>query len=412
MAAACMLNFLLGASSAFPDDEPAPKDAAADDTAKPPPKKPNGHGDLVSHASTEMSVYKDTDAVTVVTPTLAGRVENPLSEWSVGARWLVDVVSAASVDIVSTASRRWREVRNEGDFDASAKFGDVGISGSGSVSSEPDYFAWAAGGNVSIDLAQKNVTLLGGYTYGRDTIGRSGTPFDVFSRIVETHTVNAALTVVVNKDTLLGFIGDLAFQEGDSSKPYRYIPMFTRSVAAKIPAGASIDLVNKERIFERPLEQLPTSRDYGSLTVRLAKRFTTTTVRLSERLYRDTWGLSASTTDFKPIFDLGERVAFWPHARFHAQAPVAFWQRAYTAEFTPGGKWVLPRFRTGDRELGPLTGVTGGMGFQFKIGPNDAPADLSLTVEGETIWTKYLDDLYITDRVSALGVVGLEAVFE
>src|SRR5262249_15595436 len=148
---------------------------------------------------------------------------------------LVDVVSAASVDIVSTASRRWREVRQEGDFDGNVKFGDFGVGASGSVSVEPDYVAWAAGGTLSYDFAPKNVTVLGGYAFGHDTIGRSGTSFDVFSRVVVTHTANLALTVVVNKDTLLSFVSDVIFQEGDSSKPYRYIPMFTASAAAKIP---------------------------------------------------------------------------------------------------------------------------------------------------------------------------------
>ena len=86
----------------------------------------------------------------------------------------------------------------------------------------------------------------------------------------------------------------------------------------------------------------------------------------------------------------------------------------------PMGKFLIlpknskdvPALRTGDRELGPLRGLTGGAGMQIKIGPSSAPADLTLNLQGEAIWTSYLDDLYVTQRASGLGVVALEAVFE
>ena len=176
--------------------------------AKPATPKRSESSDIVGHASSEVSFYSDTDAVTVVTPTIAAGIENPLSEWSVNARFLVDVVSAASVDIVSTASRAWHEVRHEGDFDGSYKFGDLGVSASGSVSREPDYLAWVVGGHLSYDFADKNVTALLGYAFGHDTIGKSDTPFDVYSQSVDRHTFNGAATVVMNPSTLVALVGD------------------------------------------------------------------------------------------------------------------------------------------------------------------------------------------------------------
>ncbi len=38
---------------------------------------------------------------------------------------------------------------------------------------------------MSLDLAEKNVTLSGGHFYARDVIGRSGTAFSVFSRTLD-----------------------------------------------------------------------------------------------------------------------------------------------------------------------------------------------------------------------------------
>jgi hypothetical protein len=271
---------------------------------------------------------------------------------------------------------------------------------------------FAAGGTISVDLFQKNATLLAGYTFGRGEAGRTGTPFSVFSRVLYSHSINGALTLLVNRDTLLAFIGDAIIESGNQSKPYRYVPMFTPDVAVQVPVGASIDIVNQNRLDLRPLEQLPLSRDRFAVTVRLAHRFSTSTLRVSERFYRDTWGLTASSTDVRYVFDVGSRVALWPHARLHLQTPVSFWQRAYSATQDANGNWQVPVLRTGDRELGSSRGLTGGAGLQIKIGPESSPSDFTLSFVGESVWTSYLNDIYISNRVSGLGVVSMEAVFE
>ena len=53
------------------------------------------------HFGTEFSGYHDTDHVDVVTPAFFATVENPTGGWGVNASFLVDVVTAASVDVVS-----------------------------------------------------------------------------------------------------------------------------------------------------------------------------------------------------------------------------------------------------------------------------------------------------------------------
>jgi len=145
--------------------------------------------------------------------------------------------------------------------------------------------------------------------------------------------------------------------------------------------------------------------------VRIAHRFSSSTLRVSERFYRDTWGLTASSTDVRYIFDVGNRVSLWPQARLHLQTPVSFWKRAYSVVPTSGG-WQIPTLRTGDREIGPLRGLTGGAGIQVRVGPESSPADVTLSLSGQGVWTSYLDDLYISNRASGLGVFALEAVFE
>ena len=192
-----------------------------------------------------------------------------------------------------------------------------------------------AGAQLTQELDEKNLTLVEGYGYGHDTIGRTGTPFSVFSRTLDYHSISLGASRVVNTGLVIGLFGDAVLERGDQSKPYRYIPIFAPDVAATIPAGASATPVANTRLQARPLEQLPLERDRFALTGRLAWRGESTTLRLEERGYADSWGLRASTTDARYFIDASRRFTIWPHARFHVQNGIDFWKRAYSATERP-----------------------------------------------------------------------------
>ena len=356
----------------------------------------------------EMASYGDSDHVGVVTPSVGMSVDNVIAGASLRARYLVDVVSGASVDIVSTASRRWTEIRHAGSVEGEYKPRDFGLAISGSTSNEPDYLSYTVGARMTYDLDAKNTTLLLGYAYGHDTIGRHGTPFAVFARDLSRTTYAAGVTQVIDRSTVLGLALDVIIENGDQSKPYRYIPMFAPNVASAAPLGASIDWVTAHRLPERPLEQLPLTRRRFAFTARLAHRFDGSAVRVSERIYDDTWGLVGSTSDARWIIDVGRRFAIWPHARFHLQSPVSFWQRAYVSRNAGNGGWDLPEFRTGDRELGPLWTATGGGGIKAFIGSDADPRTWAISLQGDAMYTSYQDDLYLTSRTAVLGALVLE----
>ena len=355
-------------------------------------------------ASFEMGGYADTEHVSVLTPSISGGVENVTDGASIHGSYLVDVVTAASVDIVSTASRRWREVRHAGSIDGKYRIRSLSLSLAGSLSSEPDYLSYGGVGNLSYDLNEKNTTLFFGFGYGHDIIGRSDTPFTVFSRIVNRGSFLGGLEQVLDKSSIVSMALDVIVENGDQSKPYRYIPMFARDVAGNVPVGATIEYVTGNRLPERPLEQLPLGRHRFALASSYARRFDASTIRLEERVYTDTWGLKATTSDARWFFDLSRRVSVWPHGRLHLQTPVTFWQRAYVS----GPGWDLPEFRTGDRELGPLWTATGGGGLKVYLGSAATPRTFAIGVHGDVMFTKYLDDLYLTKRTGGLGVLTFE----
>ena len=370
-------------------------------------RKPQATSNLDVRASAETSIYTDDTHVDVVTPTIAGTIADPMKGWSLSGRYLVDVVTAASPDIVATASPPWTEVRHAGSLEGSYEKGDVGIGAHASISREPDYQSISAGVRGTLSLDEKNFGLLLGYAYRHDTAGRAGTPFEVFGWTLQRHDVSGGLTVVVNRSTIGALQLDAMIERGNQAKPYRYVPLFVLGAAEEVPAGASVELVSALRLHARPLEALPLRRDRFALTGRIAHRRPGATLRLEERLYTDTWGMAASTTDARYSIDLGRFVTVWPHLRFHAQTGADFWQRATETFVDEGGVITIPVIRTGDRELGPLFTVTGGGGVSVKLGANFSA---SLQVDG--VFTQYLDALYLTRRWALFSALALQAAFD
>jgi hypothetical protein len=374
--------------------------AEAPDAAQP---SESASGKLSVRAASDFAAYADSDHVFVLTPSLSATIAKPTAGWSVGGQYLVDAVSAASVDIVSTASRNWREIRQAGGLDASYKPGAFGLAAHGALSVEPDYVGWSAGAVASQDLLDQNVTLSLGLSHGHDVAGRSGTPFSVFSRTLDRENVKAGVTLVLDAATLATFMLDASLEHGDPSKPYRYVPLFAPGVA--VPRGASIDQVNELRASARPLEQLPLQRDRFAIAAGLAHRFEASTLRVDERLYADTWALLATTTDARYLIDCGRSVELGPHLRLHAQTAVNFWQRGFVLQ--PG--FDVPALRTGDRELGPLVAATLGMSVRFRLGPAGDRDQWRLGLDINVAETRYLDDIYLTHRLSAYSALSLEA---
>jgi hypothetical protein len=398
------LLFILATTGSVVGAERASKADKVD--MKPSTDVPAG---LTIKASTEMTGYGDTDHVSVLSPSIAGSVADDVAGWSLSGHYLVDVVSAASVDIVSTASGKWNEIRHAGSADASIKLEDATLGGSAVFSSEPDYFSLAGGATLTVDLFDKNVTPYIGFSYGQDQVGKTGLPRE-FWRTKQTTSGRIGVTFVVDRSTIANLQGDATEESGYLAKPYRYVPLFAPGEGAALGPGASIADVNATRLPERAAEQLPGKRQRFAITGRIGHRFEGSTLRLDERAYADTWNLFASTTDFRFIVDLGRRWSFWPHLRFHIQNAVVFWQRTYEMAPTVEGSLGVPVIRTGDRELSPLYTGTAGLGARFTlVDSRRAPWFILLEVDGS--YTRYLDALYISDRLAGFTTLAVEAQF-
>lgn len=357
---------------------------------------------------TEVSGYHDTDHVDVLSPAFTLSVESPTQGWSVNGSFLVDVVTAASTDIVATASPRWIDHRYVPALGATKKFGETTLGLNASTSVESDYIATGVGASISADVMQKRLTPSFSYDFGYDISGRAGTAFSTYSRKILRNGFNAGLSIVMDKSTVLSLGGTFVQENGDSSKPYRYIPTFRPQDVPLIQPGLTILAVNEVRSPEKMLEQLPLNRQRYALAARIAHRFTDVTFRAEERLYIDSWGTKATTTDMTLPIDAGDRFRIWPHLRGHFQTGADFWKLAYAATPTPQGI-QLPALRTGDRELGPLIGLTGGGGMRLALGEQK---NVALTLAADVVYTRFLDTLFILQRIGFFSALGAEVDFE
>lgn len=366
-------------------------------------------GDLTYRVGVEASGYTDDMDVDVATPSMNFSVENVTDGWGVGAAFLLDVVTAASIDILATASPRWREVRYVPAINGHKKFGDYDVSLRGSLSREPDYLSGSVGATVTTDFVQKTVTPSLGLEYSHDINGRTQTSFDVFGKRINRFAITTGVGLVLDKATFASLSFVTVIEDGDMSKPYRHVPMFAPDVAPQVSPGLVIDAVNFFREPERPLEQLPTSRKRFALAFALAHRFADATIRASQRLYIDTWGTKATTTDARFMYDLLKELRIWPHARFHAQTAADFYELAYIIQRTPDGRPILPSLRTGDRELGPLIAVTVGGGMRYEFGERRS---LGVSLAGDFIYSRFLNHLFVKQRLGGFGALGFDAEFE
>lgn len=377
---------------------------------------PQSQKNLVIRLAGDLSGYSDTNSVAVYTPAMNASLVSPTSGWNIGGNFLVDAVSAASPDIVASASPPFEEYRYAGGLTGGYKPGLYGAQASASFSSSPDYVSYTGGLRLTADLNEKLITPTIGYSYSLDRIGRGPNNFqDTFNPLkgtLDTHEFEAGVTFVMSPTSILLVGGTMSIERGDGSQPYRYVAMFDPiNIAPFVPNGATIDLVNRTRLPVKPLEQLPTERDRYAVGARYNKRLNNATLRLEQRFYIDTWGLKASSTDARYMVDLSRHLRVWPHLRLHGQTGTNFYQLAYSAILDPAVGVILPTYRTGDRELSPLLTATAGGGVRLGLGNPEGEVKYGITFVGDVMYTRYLKALYVTTRTAVYGTIGFDVEF-
>lgn len=272
---------------------------------------------------------------------------------SVTGQYYVDSVSAASVDVLATASE-YEEEREEYTVGVDYLHEDAILSVGYSNSSENDYEAENAYLSISQEFFGGMSTVTMGYIAGRDDIGRVGN--NAFSESAERRNYQLGLSQVLTRSLLAGVDLEVITDQGYLQNPYRQ--------------NRYLDPDNPGEFLYQP-ERYPETRTSTAVAVRslyyLPYR---ASLRGEYRYFSDSWGIRAHTVELAYVHPWKAGWTFEGRARYYTQDEADFYSDLFPYA---NSQTHLAR----DKELSALSGITLGGGVVY-----DWPGTVLPGVEG------------------------------
>jgi hypothetical protein len=229
---------------------------------------------------------------------------------SLSASYYVDMVSNASIDVVTTASP-YKETRNEYDLGLDYVVRDSTITLSTSNSKEPDYTATSTSLDVAQEVFGGMTTISLGYTRGYDHVGRHG---DAGFFDTATHwKYRFGVTQILTPTWLMSANLEAMSDDGFLGSPYRVARVF----------GAAVP------------ERNPRTRSSRALKLRAIGEIAPgNAVRAEYRYFWDNWNIKANTLELGYSRYFGELWLVDWYARFYSQQHALFYSDNATADTT------------------------------------------------------------------------------
>lgn len=316
-------------------------------------------------AAAFVSVYQDDDHVSVISPQLVASTEID-DRVEVEAGWEADIISAASVDIVTAASPRgFEEVRHG--LIAGASFRpepEVGFGIRYLPSWEPDFDSHAVAARTVHEWLERRVEQRLELRASFDRVGRAGEPTETWRKQTSVSAA-ASVGVIVDRWTVAQLAYEVASVDGFQASPYRFVPVSWEPTAIVV------------RVPERTPEHRARHAIGPSVRRALARDWFASA---GYRFYADDWGIVSHTGELELQHELvRDRLVLGANARVYWQSSASFHRKRYV---TPTGE--VPRFRSADKMLSRswslLAGARSELGFG-RAGPFEVlRATLSLAV--------------------------------
>jgi hypothetical protein len=290
----------------------------------------------------------DGGGVTIDGPSLLVR-KKFAEKYSVSANYYVDMVSSASIDVVTTASP-YSERRTQTSLGADVLNGRTQYSVALSNSDENDYTARTAGFDVSQDLFGDLTNLSFGYTRGWDEVRKRGD--DAFEEPVDRSTWRVGLTQILTPALMMGVSYELVSDEGFLNNPYR-------SVRYLDPDSASG--------FSYQPEVYPATRTSNAVSIE-ARYFLPyrAAVHGHYRWFGDTWGVDADTVKVGYTHPVGKRWILDLSYRWYGQSAADFYSDLFPRR-------DAQNFMGRDKELSTFTSQMVGLGATYELPPFGVP---------------------------------------
>jgi hypothetical protein len=260
---------------------------------------PEDRGDLMYHRY-------DGGGVEAHGPALLVR-KNLFKKVSLSALYYADIVSNASIDVVTTASP-YDETRREYGLGVDYAVRDALITFAASRSNEPDYKAES----FSLDIAQEFFSGMStaslGYTYGSDDVGKVNEGF--FDQ-AKHWRYRLGLTQILTPSWLASANFEIVSDDGFLGSPYRTALVFGAAVPERVPRTRT-SRAGKLRVIGEVAPNWSVSGGY--------------------RYFWDTWDIKAHTFDVGVSRRFGELWLADAYVRSYRQTGALFYSNNATTE--------------------------------------------------------------------------------
>lgn len=278
-----------------------------------------GEPQKVAVQSAAAAIYSrtDTNATTIWAPRARTRVRLGESVFVDGI-YAMDSWTSASIDIVTAATDAVHEIRHEANAGATVELSRATIAGSYRYSTENDYWSHGGVGTLSIDMFEKNTTLVFSGFGSRDTVGRAGWP--TFRRPQSSVGGRLSVSQVLGRNAVGQVSWETTRISGYQASPYRFV-----AIGGQGTCAGSGELCVPE---SHPNERLRHAAGLLQRTA-LGRR---ASLGLSYRFYFDDWEIWSHTIEPDLSFLLGERGTLAFSHRFYTQDSAYFYLPRYVGE--------------------------------------------------------------------------------
>ena len=327
-------------------------------------------------------VYADSDHTTVISPTVAIS-RDAWRGGTLAAAYVADVVSSASIDVVSNATKHMNDFRSEVSGGVAQKWRATTFSGSYIYSTEHDYSSNNVSLGVAQDFFQRNTSLALGWSLSENQVRRTGD--QEFLR----HLLVTGLSLTWTQTLSPKLIGQLSYtftyNDGFQSSPYRYVPV-------TVDDGLTVQ-------FKVP-ETMPGQRYRHAAVLALNRHlFTDSALQGDYRFYADNWGMKAHTVQLRYLVSWKD-VTLRIRERIYYQSKVSFYEPHYA---TPQA------YMTTDRESSTLLSNLVGAKISWRL--PIARRSIELEAKGDFLYIHYYDYPLLPFRYGGTGELGLNVLY-
>lgn len=247
--------------------------------------------------------------------------------------YYVDMVSSASIDVVTTASP-YKEERKQWSLGMDYLRGNTTLRAGYTSSVESDYDAKTYNVSASQDMFGALTTVTLSYAFGDDIVGTSTDP--TFERELQRQIYGIGVTQILTKNLITTLNVETVTDEGYLNNPYR-------SVRYEDPTVA------KGYSYEQEL--YPNTRTSNAVGLR-ARYFLPyrAAIEGEVRYFTDTWDIESSTASLTYIHPW-RNWTFTAKVRYHDQSGAHFYSDLFP-------RAQATNFRGRDKELSELTSTT------------------------------------------------------